>query len=319
MRRIAIMLFVRYAEAILVPCYIDRKLCTFGATIAGWVAGRVHLKELIVLALHLQVTEIVETSDYFLGGKEMMNLVRFAALTSVVAVVSMAPIAKADEWNKKTLLTVKEPIQIPQCCGPNIVLQPGNYTFKLLDSSADRHIVQVFDSNDHIITTILAINNYRLRPTSESTFTFWEVPAGQAPALRAWFYPGDNFGQEFAYPKDMSAQIASSAKMTVPTVTAASVEEYKTAPVVATDETGNTAGLDTAVYTPPAPVVVAEVAAPAPAPAPAEVAVVEAAPAPLPVEVPQELPHTASSLPLIGLAGLLSILTFFVVRPARVR
>jgi hypothetical protein len=87
----------------------------------------------------------------------------------------------------------------------------------------------------------------------------------------------------------------------VPTATVATVEEYKTAPITTTDETGTPATLDTAVYTPP------PAAAPAPEPAP------EVAPA------PAELPHTASSVPLIGLIGLLSMLAFFAVRPARVR
>jgi hypothetical protein len=249
----------------------------------------------------------------------MMNSMRFAALTSLAAVVSLAPMARADEWDKKTILTVKEQIQLP-----NAVLEPGVYTFKLLDSQAERHVVQVFDKDNHVITTILAIPNYRIRPTGKTNFTFWEVPAGQAPAMRAWFYPGDNFGQEFAYPKNMSAQIASSAKMTVPTMTAASTEEYKTAPITSTDQSGNSAALDTNTYTAPAPTPapapaqVAETPTPAPAPAPMEVA---AAPAPEPqaAAVPAELPHTASSVPLIGLVGLLSMLAFLAVRPARVR
>ena len=160
----------------------------------------------------------------------MTTSARLFALTTLAAAVSLTPLAKADEWNKQTIMTVNETIQLP-----NVTLQPGTYTFKLLDSQSDRHIVQVFDKDGmHLITTILAIPNYRLQPTGKTRFSFWEVPAGQPPALRAWFYPGDNFGQEFAYPKDMSAQIAASAKMAVPTTTAASSEEYKTAPVTAT-------------------------------------------------------------------------------------
>jgi hypothetical protein len=248
----------------------------------------------------------------------MMSSIRLIALTSLTAMVSLAPIAKADEWDKKTVLTVSETVQLP-----NATLQPGSYTFKLLDSQSDRHIVQVFDKDGmHLITTILAIPNYRLRPTGKSTFTFWEVPAGQPPAMRAWFYPGDNFGQEFAYPKNISTQIAASAKMAVPTTTAASTEEYKSAPVTATNENGTSSSLDTNTYTAteapaptPAPVVAAE---PAPAP-PQEPA---AAPAPTPQEptpVPSELPHTASSVPLIGLAGLVSLLAFFALRSNRVK
>jgi hypothetical protein len=222
--------------------------------------------------------------------------------------------AKADEWNKRTVLTVNEAIQLP-----TVTLQPGTYTFKLLDSLSDRHIVQVFDKDGmHLITTILAIPNYRLQPTGKSEFTFWEVPAGQAPAMRAWFYPGDNFGQEFAYPRDMSTQIASSAKMAVPTVAAASVDEYKSAPISATSETGETASLDANTYT---RAEVAPAPAPQPAPAPVETPAPVAAPAPEPVqaETPAELPHTASSVPLIGLLGLVSMAGFFALRTNRAR
>jgi hypothetical protein len=253
------------------------------------------------------------------GGKDMMNSLRSIALTSLAAVVTLAPMAKADEWDKKTILTVNETVQLP-----NATLQPGTYTFKLLDSQSDRHIVQVFDKDGvHLITTILAIPNYRLRPTGKSTFSFWEVPAGQAPAMRAWFYPGDNFGQEFAYPKNMSTQIASSAKMAVPTTAAQTSEEYKSAPITSTDQSGTSSTLDSSTYT--------AAAAPAPEPTPAPVAaapeptpapVVEAAPAPAPqapVETPAELPHTATSLPLIGLVGLGSILGYFALRANRVK
>jgi hypothetical protein len=250
-----------------------------------------------------------------------MNSIRVMALTSLAAVATLAPTLKADEWDKKTILTVNETIQLP-----NATLQPGTYTFKLLDSQSDRHIVQVFDKDGmHIIATILAIPNYRLQPTGKSKFTFWEVPAGQPAAMRAWFYPGDNFGQEFVYPKNMSAQIAASAKMTVPTTEAQTAEEYKTAAVTSTDQSGASASLDQSTYTQtqtaevtpapapaPAPVVAPE---PTPEPAPAPVAVTAAPePTPVPDQTPAELPHTASSVPLIGLVGLVSMLAFFAVR-----
>jgi LPXTG-motif cell wall-anchored protein len=123
------------------------------------------------------------------------------------------------------------------------------------------------------------------------------------------------------YPKNMSSQIASAAKVAVPTTAAATTEEYKTAEVSATDESGNTAALDTTTYTAPAATPAPE---PTPAPAAAEVAVAPEptpapAPEPTPEPVPAQLPQTGSSVPLIGLAGLLSLAAYFVVRPARVR
>jgi len=237
----------------------------------------------------------------------MMKSLRPVSLI-FAAMAALAPVAMADQWDKKTVLTTNEAIQLP-----NVVLQQGTYTFKLLDSQSDRHIVQVFDKDGmHLITTILAIPNYRLPPTGKSEFTFWAVPAGQPPAMRAWFYPGDNFGQEFAYPKNMSTQIASSAKMAVPTTAATTVEEFKTAAV--TTETGESTHTETAqAPPPPAPTPAAE---PAPAPAPEPVA---AAPVQEPTPAPTELPHTATSLPLIGLIGVTSLLAFFATKPRKVR
>jgi hypothetical protein len=242
----------------------------------------------------------------------MMNSIRLATFAAFAAAVCLAPTVKADQWDKKTILTVKETIQLP-----NAVLQPGTYTFKLLDSQSDRHIVQVFDHDGmHLITTILAIPNYRLQPTGHSEFAFWEVPAGQPPAMRAWFYPGDNFGQEFAYPKNLSQQIASSATVPVPTVAAASTEEYKSAPISTTDGSGASATLDATTYTPPAQPAPAPVATPA---EPTELAVSAPPTEPQQPEPATELPHTASAVPLVGLIGLVSLATFMVVRPRRVR
>jgi hypothetical protein len=212
--------------------------------------------------------------------------------------VAIAPNARADEWNKKTILTVNETIQVP-----NKVLPPGKYTIKLLDSPSNRHIVQIFDGDEtHIITTILAIPNYRLQPTGKSVFGFWETPPGQPKALRAWFYPGDNFGQEFAYPKSAAVQIAASAHSAVPTTEATEESQMRTAEVTTT----------------PAPEEKTEVAQSTPPPAPPEQEAAPApAPAPMPAPAPQELPKTASPYPLVGLAGLMSLAIFLVLRAVR--
>ncbi len=195
---------------------------------------------------------------------------------------SFVPRAHADAWNKMTIVTVNEPI-----IAGNKVLDPGTYVWKLLDSQSNRHIVQIFDKDQkHLEETILAIPNYRLQPSGNTQFSFWETPAGVPKAVRAWFYPGDNFGQEFAYPKKLVAQLASAAPVPIPV----KYREPEPAPAAAPE---------------PAP---APAAAPAPPPSPAPAPGQQAAPAPAaaPPE-PAALPHTASFNPLIGLAGLMSL------------
>ncbi len=196
---------------------------------------------------------------------------------------SFARKAHGDAWNKMSIVTVNEPI-----IAGNKVLDPGTYVWKLLDSPSDRHIVQIYDRDQrHLETTILAIPNYRLQPSGHSQFEFWETPAGVPKAVRAWFYPGDNFGQEFPYPKKLVAQLASAAPVPIPTA----YKEPEPAPAPQ----------------PAPPPAAPEAAAPAPQPEPAQPAPAPAPPpqaaAPAPVQQPAALPHTASLNPLIGLLG----------------
>lgn len=207
--------------------------------------------------------------------------------------IGLTPNLRADQWNKRTVLTVNETIQVP-----NQVLPPGTYVMKLLDSPSDRHIVQIFNADEtELLTTILAIPDYQLEPKGDTVFTFWEMPPGQPKALRAWFYPGDNFGQEFAYPKSKAVAIAAVSHVEIPTIEAEKPAELETAPIVE--------------LAPEAPVAEAP-QAPAPMVVPAEVA----QEVPSVVEV-EELPKTASPVPLIGLLGVLGLVAFAVVRTVR--
>jgi hypothetical protein len=97
--------------------------------------------------------------------------------------------AAADAWDKKTVLTIDQTILLP-----GATLQPGKYVLKLVESQTNRYMVRVLNEReDQVITTVLAIPNWRLKPTGDTQFMFWETPAGNPPALRALFYPGDNW------------------------------------------------------------------------------------------------------------------------------
>jgi hypothetical protein len=196
--------------------------------------------------------------------------------------------AHASAWDKMTIVNVNEPI-----IAGTKVLDPGTYVWKLLDSPSNRHIVQIYDKDQrHLETTVLALPNYRLHPQGKTQFSFWETPAGVPKAVRAWFYPGDNFGQEFPYPKKLVGQLASAAPEPVPM-------NYK--------EPEPTPAPEPEAQPGPAPI-------PAPAPAPEPQAQTQQAQpqqdtpvAPAPASQEQTLPKTASFNPLIGLLGLGSL------------
>lgn len=103
---------------------------------------------------------------------------------------------RADTWNKKTIVTFSDSVEIP-----GQVLPAGTYVFKLADSVSDRHIVQIWtEDQSQLIATILAVPDYRLDPPRKSAFEFDERPGDSPMALHSWFYPGDNIGQQFVYP-----------------------------------------------------------------------------------------------------------------------
>jgi len=206
----------------------------------------------------------------------------FKALISLFAVTllgaTVLPSAQADTWNKKTVVTFSQAVEVP-----GKILPAGTYTFQLLDSQSDRHIVQIFNADgSQIIATILAINNYRLQSTGDTVMKFSERPGDSPEALRAWFYPGDNFGQEFVYPKPRAIVLAQTAKVIVPAVAADTIDDsvIKTIPIVAVTPDQKEVEVTKVIQTTP------PVAA---------------------VKQTEELPQTAGSLPLIALLGGLSI------------
>jgi hypothetical protein len=129
-----------------------------------------------------------------------LTMVCCAALLSVI----LSQNVTADEWNKKTIVTFNQPVEVP-----GKVLPAGTYVFKLLDSLSDRNIVQIFDKDEKkLYATILAIPDYRLKPTDKPVIMFEERAANAPPAIRAWFYPGDQYGQQFVYPKPRAVELA---------------------------------------------------------------------------------------------------------------
>jgi hypothetical protein len=86
--------------------------------------------------------------------------------------------ARADDWNRKTVVIFSAPLEIPSVhlAGWG-VLPVGTYVFKILDSQSDCHIVRIFSKDE-------------------------------PEALRAWFYPGGNWGKECVYPKAKAIALA---------------------------------------------------------------------------------------------------------------
>lgn len=216
---------------------------------------------------------------------------------------ALTTIARADDYNQKTVVTFSSPVEIP---GVHLkgwgVLPAGTYVFKLVDSQSDRNIVQIFSADEKTVyATILAVPNYRLKATGKTVVTFRERPAGQPEALRAWFYPGMNWGQEFVYPKSVAIQIAQSSRTTVLS-TPAEIPVEVAEPIKPVDE-------PIIVQLRQAPIVAFQ-----PTGEQVEVAQVVTPPPPAELVAAAKLPTTASSLPLVALLGFLALGGAFALR-----
>jgi len=217
----------------------------------------------------------------------MTKRLKFASLALLgIGAAWFAPAARADEWDKQTRLTFNEPVEVP-----GTVLPAGTYVFKLADSSSDRHIVQIFSEDQkHLMATVMAVPNYRLEPADKTIVSFEERPSGLPEALHSWFYPGDNDGFEFVYPKP-EQQYAARSEQPVMLPAAPTLPVQQTADNEADTE-------------PPLPVVTGEeeqvVIAQAAPLGPAPIANSDA----LQTTFPQTLPQTAGNfagIPLLGI------------------
>jgi hypothetical protein len=204
--------------------------------------------------------------------------------------------ASAQLWDKKTTVTFSGPVEIPGISAQ--VLPAGTYVFRLLDSLSDRNVVQIFNRDEsHLFATILAIPNYRLKATDKTVMTFAERRAGDPQAIRAWFYPGDNSGQEFVYPKSKAVELARITRQPI---------------IYIPDEVAVNIAAPVKTATEPAVIALKEAPIMAVQPTGEEVAVTQVVERP-PVQT-ATLPRTAGSLPLLALIGLLSLGVAFSLR-----
>lgn len=192
----------------------------------------------------------------------------------------------AEDTAWKSTLHLSQPTEIP-----GKVLEPGDYTVKVLDAQRPRKIVQFSNADDtKVIATVMAVPDYRVQPAGQVEFTYFQRGEGSPQALKQWFYVGNNYGIEFVYPKETAYQIAKSSNQNV--VATTDHEEIKE---VTPEQKEVTFEGEKTEETAPAPTRVAE------------------------NTEPSRLPQTGSDLPLVALGGFLALAGAAALRTARRR
>jgi len=213
-----------------------------------------------------------------------------AAFCLAVVWLITAPAVHADDWDKATRITVNQPFEIP-----GMILPAGTYIVKIVDIPGVRYVVRFLSADESkVCATLIGIPDFRLEPTDKTAITFYEPELNRPSALHNWFYPGHQFGIEFAYPKKQAVAIATAMEEPViafkgPAVT---VEELLDEPLVAVTPGGE------------------------------EIEVAEVYPGFTPTPEPElnfetyvkELPRTATPFPVFGLVGLIAAGVASVIR-----
>lgn len=227
-----------------------------------------------------------------------MNRSLIAVLCGLALTAAAFPgVASADEADRRTIITFSGPVEIP-----GRVLPAGKYEFRLVDSSDTQNVVQISTADGkQVIATLLTIPTYRTRTPGKTIVTFSRRAPGAPEAIRAWFYPGIDDGEEFVYPKTRAVAIAQVAQEPVKTT-----PDTNAAHMTASEPAAQAAAVQALQE---APVQVAQ-------PTGATVEIVEIDEV---VLLPETLPHTASRVPSVLVAGCLLLLLGGAVRFARLR
>jgi hypothetical protein len=119
------------------------------------------------------------------------------ALAAVLFTLSFSPTVRADNWDKKTVVTFDQDVEIP-----GQILPAGTYVFKLFRSYSERSIVQVWNQGEsQLLATLITAGDSYPNQSGKPYFVLdmTGTDEGYPPALVSWFFAGSDEGRDFIY------------------------------------------------------------------------------------------------------------------------
>jgi len=143
----------------------------------------------------------------------MTKHLRGAMIASAVALVLGlgATTANADDYNRRTILTIDQPMAVP-----GATLTPGTYTFILGNPESSRDVVLILREDG---TPVTSVHTKRVSRNDENRDLALFVALnenGAMPMMKGWFYPGDRDGYAFVYPSDQARAMARLESVEIP-------------------------------------------------------------------------------------------------------
>jgi len=129
----------------------------------------------------------------------------FASTCAMVALVcGLSSPATAYTFDHRTLFTFNQPIALP-----GMTLPAGTYTFRVADPTTSGKVVQILNgSGTQSFAMLLSIPAYRADAAEEPEISFMETASGMPAAVKIWWQEGSTRGYEFIYPKTQADRLA---------------------------------------------------------------------------------------------------------------
>jgi hypothetical protein len=122
----------------------------------------------------------------------LAGLFMFAMFAAISTQASHASVAV-----EKAVFTFTDPVQVP-----GRVLPPGTYLFKLEENEGDLNVVEIKNLTETKVYGVFVVGPlYRTTAPTRPAILFDESAPGTPKPIKAWFYPGDNYGKAFVYSK----------------------------------------------------------------------------------------------------------------------
>src|SRR5271170_8138460 len=144
-------------------------------------------------------------------------------LATFLFALAVPPVAHADDWDKKTIVTFSQDVAIP-----GQVLPAGTYVFKLLRSGSDSFVVQVWTAHEEqLLASLITAGDTYPNPSGDAYFVLdmSGTDEGYPPAVASWFFAGGNEGRDFIYSGYSTSRLVSdqATSLAVPAPTSAQV------------------------------------------------------------------------------------------------
>jgi len=174
------------------------------------------------------------------------KLIHVVCATALLAGTSVSG-AFAQLPDRRTVFTFSGPVAIP-----GATLPAGRYVFRLAEPSTSARVVQVFSADGkQIYGMFFSQPSERPEAARDPEVRFLETAKGMPAAIKTWWYPGERTGFEFVYPKDQARKLAQGSTDSVLTTKAQSTttEQTNTTELARVSSTG----AETSVNATPAP------------------------------------------------------------------